>query len=75
MSLVYYEACLSQDDAFRRERYLKTGKRKRYVRLPAAEARPVDSHVSRDKLERHAISKDQAKGLAEFFRVPVELFL
>jgi len=24
---------------------------------------------------RRAISKDQAKGLAEFFRVPVELFL
>ena len=30
--LVYYEACLSQPDAFRRERYLKTGRGKRYLR-------------------------------------------
>ena len=32
LDLVYYEACLSQADAFRRERYLKTGKGKRYLR-------------------------------------------
>lgn len=32
LRLVYYEACLSQGDAFRRERYLKTGRGKRYLR-------------------------------------------
>ena len=29
--LIYYEACLSQDDAERRERYLKTTGGRRYV--------------------------------------------
>jgi len=32
VQLVYYEACLSQKDAFRREKYLKTGMGKRYLR-------------------------------------------
>jgi len=30
--LVYYEACLSQADAFRREKYLKSGPGKRYLK-------------------------------------------
>jgi putative endonuclease len=30
--LAYYEACRSRDDALRRERFLKTGKGKRYLR-------------------------------------------
>jgi len=30
--LVYYEACLNKDDAYRRERYLKTGMGKRYIK-------------------------------------------
>ena len=30
--LVYYEACLKKEDAFRREKYLKTGMGKRYLR-------------------------------------------
>ena len=30
--LVYYEACLDEADAWRRERYLKTGRGKRYLR-------------------------------------------
>ena len=30
--LVYYEACLSKEDAFRREKHLKTGRGKRYLR-------------------------------------------
>lgn len=30
--LIYYEACLHKDDAYRRERYLKTGMGKRYLR-------------------------------------------
>ncbi|MCK4257164.1 GIY-YIG nuclease family protein [candidate division WOR-3 bacterium] len=32
LDLIYYEACLSNEDAYRRERYLKTGKGKRYIR-------------------------------------------
>jgi putative endonuclease len=32
LKLIYYEACLSKDDAFRREKYLKTGMGKRYLR-------------------------------------------
>lgn len=30
--LIYYEACLSQKDALARERYLKSGMGKRYIR-------------------------------------------
>jgi len=30
--LVYFEACLNKDDAYRRERYLKTGMGKRYIK-------------------------------------------
>lgn len=30
--LIYYEACLDQDDAYRRERYLKTGMGRRYLK-------------------------------------------
>jgi len=32
LTLVYYEACHHEDDAFRRERFLKTGKGKRFLR-------------------------------------------
>lgn len=48
--LVYYEACLSREDALRRERFLKSGKGKRYLR------KRLQAHlssVSRNKLERH----------------------
>ena len=31
-TLIYYEACLSEDDAIRREKYLKFGMGKRYLR-------------------------------------------
>lgn len=31
-SLIYYEACLNKDDAFARERYLKSGIGKRYLK-------------------------------------------
>ena len=30
--LIYYEACLNQEDAIAREKYLKTGKGKRYIK-------------------------------------------
>ena len=30
--LIYYEACLNQQDAFAREQYLKSGMGKRYLR-------------------------------------------
>ena len=32
LKLVYYEGCLSKIDAFRREKYLKTGWGKRYLK-------------------------------------------
>ena len=32
LNLIYAEACLNKDDAFRRERYLKTSMGKRYLR-------------------------------------------
>ena len=48
--LIYYEACLSQEDALRRERFLKSGKGKRYLRNRlATHLKPT----SRNKLERH----------------------
>ncbi len=31
-TLVYYEACLSRNDAFAREKYLKSGMGKRYLK-------------------------------------------
>lgn len=31
-ALIYYEACLDVDDAYAREKYLKSGMGKRYVR-------------------------------------------
>lgn len=30
--LIYYEACMNKEDAFRREKYLKTGMGKRYLK-------------------------------------------
>jgi putative endonuclease len=32
MRLIYFEACLDKQDAYRRERYLKTGMGKRFIR-------------------------------------------
>jgi putative endonuclease len=48
--LVYYEACLSPEDAYRRERYLKTGKGGRYLKQRIA---GWLSRTQGDKLERH----------------------
>ena len=31
ISLIYYEACINKDDAYRREKYLKSGMGKRYL--------------------------------------------
>jgi len=50
LRLVYYEACLSPEDALRRERFLKSGKGKRYLRNRRA---AHFSSVGRNKLERH----------------------
>ena len=33
LELIYYEACLNEKDAFRREKYLKTTYGKRYIRV------------------------------------------
>ncbi len=30
--LIYYEACINKNDAFQREKYLKTGRGKRFLR-------------------------------------------
>ena len=32
LELIYFEACLNKDDAYRRERYLKTGVGKRFFK-------------------------------------------
>ena len=50
LKLIYYEACLSADDAYRRERFLKTGKGGRYLKKRlAASLAPIWEN----KLERH----------------------
>ena len=36
VELIYYEACLSQADATRREKYLKTAWEKRYIKTRVA---------------------------------------
>jgi putative endonuclease len=50
LTLIHYEACIDVDDAFRRERFLKTGKGKRFLRNRLA---TFLSHASTNKLERH----------------------
>jgi putative endonuclease len=50
LELISYEACPNRDDALRRERFLKTGKGKRFLkrRLTA-----FLEGISWNKLERH----------------------
>ena len=50
LTLVYYEACLDVGEAFRRERFLKTGKGKRFLRNRLAS---FLAGADPDKLERH----------------------
>lgn len=50
LQLIYYEACRHRDDALRRERYLKTGRGKRYLRQRLGVGLAA---LSRNKLERH----------------------
>jgi putative endonuclease len=50
VTLIYYEACLDADDAFRRERFLKTGKGKRFLRNRLSS---FLAQTSTNKLERH----------------------
>ena len=50
LRLIYYEACLSADDARRRERYLKTGRGGRYLKQRLASWL---SEIRSNKLERH----------------------
>jgi putative endonuclease len=50
LTLAYYEACRSIDDAYRRERYLKSGRGGRYLR------QRLDiwlTWIRNNKLERH----------------------
>ena len=50
LRLVYYEACMSPDDAFRRERDLKSGRGGRYLRQRLISSLPSIRSI---KLERH----------------------
>ena len=49
LKLIYYEACMHPADAFRRERFLKTGKGKRFLNRRLAESL---SGLRGQKLER-----------------------
>jgi hypothetical protein len=49
LRLIYYEGCPEAADAYRRERYLKTGNDKRYLRQRLKAWR---TQFSREKLER-----------------------
>jgi putative endonuclease len=50
LRLVYCEACMNPDDAFRRERYLKSGRGGRYLRQRLTSSL---SSIRGIKLERH----------------------
>lgn len=49
LRLIYYEACLNVDDAYRRERYLKSGRGGRYLKQRLA---CTLSEIRNKKLER-----------------------
>ena len=50
LCLVYYEACLDADDAYKRERYLKSGRGGRYLKQRLSSWLAGPSGI---KLERH----------------------
>ena len=50
LRLIYYEGCLSVDDACQSERYLKTGRGERYLKQRLASWL---SEILSNKLERH----------------------
>jgi len=50
LRLIYYEGCLSVEDARRRERYLKTGRGGRYLKQRLAS---WIFEIQSNKLERH----------------------
>ncbi len=50
LTLIYDEACLNRDDALRRERFLKSGKGKRFLGRRLARSLAV---LRSNKLERH----------------------
>ncbi len=60
LQLIYYEACLDAADAYRREKYLKTGRGKRYLRQ---RLKTWQTRLSQEKLERH---EPLAKGVRLF---------
>lgn len=49
--LIYFEACLNKEDAYRREKYLKTGMGKRYLknRLSLARNQRYSNEVNLNK--------------------------
>jgi putative endonuclease len=48
--LLYYEACLSKEDAIKREKYFKTGFGRRFLKNRLAGSR-LSARVSRDKVD------------------------
>ena len=50
LELIYYAACLHRDDALRRERFLKSGRGKRFLRKRLTAF--LDG-IRRNNLERH----------------------
>ena len=50
LMLVYHEACLSTEDAYRRERYLMSGRGGRYLRSRLASSLTL---IRDNQLERH----------------------
>lgn len=50
LTLIYYEACLEVEEARRRERFLKTGKGKRYLNKRLA--------ISLAKISRREVERD-----------------
>ena len=67
--LIYYEACLNKKDAFAREKYLKTGMGKRYLKNrlkrymleESAEKNPVrlqETNVNHKERKKHAADSD-----------------
>jgi putative endonuclease len=59
--LAYYEACLSREDALRRERFLKTGKGKRYLRKRLAASLRTLSAVPEPQQVGTALAQDGAE--------------
>jgi putative endonuclease len=57
LKLIYYEACLDEQDAFRREKYLKTTYGKRYIKV-RCRSYFTGLKASRARSERRVLFQD-----------------